>query len=39
MLYGLTPQGVAHTAIRLVAVVCGFWALAVGSVSSGRRCA
>jgi uncharacterized membrane protein len=28
MLFGLTPLGVVHTAISLVAVVCGFWALA-----------
>jgi uncharacterized membrane protein len=28
MLFGLTSLGVVHTAISLVAVVCGFWALA-----------
>jgi uncharacterized membrane protein len=28
MLFGLTPLGVVHTAISLIAVVCGFWALA-----------
>jgi uncharacterized membrane protein len=28
MLFGLTPLGVIHTAISLLAVVCGFWALA-----------
>jgi len=27
-MFGLTPLGIVHTAIGLVAVACGFWALA-----------
>jgi uncharacterized membrane protein len=37
MMLGLTTLGIIHTAISLVAVVCGFWAVARDKVISARN--